>query len=97
MGHVQEDGSMLVPVDSIVEASRSVGAQTLTEAAESMNDEQMVSMLRSGEAFVEKVSEARERKLRDMIRTFQNERDAAKSHKQWAQVEKEVFGVEYDD
>src|SRR5437660_7876439 len=62
MGHLEEDGSLLVPVDCIVEAARSVGAQTLTEAAESIQNEQMVSMLRSGEALVEKVIEARERK-----------------------------------
>src|ERR1039457_180444 len=49
MGHIEEDGSMLVPVDCIVEAARLVGAQTLTEAAESINNERMVSMLRSGE------------------------------------------------
>lgn len=36
MGHLAEDGSMLVPVDCIVEAARSVGTQTLAEAAESM-------------------------------------------------------------
>jgi len=40
MGHLQDDGSMLVPVDCVIEAAQSVGTQTLTEAAEILkNDE----------------------------------------------------------
>lgn len=97
MGHLEEDGSMLVPIDCIVEATRSLTAQTLTEAAESMNNDKIVSMLRSGETLVEKVTEARERKLRGMIRTFQSEPDAGRSHEQWVRIEKEVFGVEFND
>ena len=46
---------------------------------------------------VERVIEAREQKLRESIRAFQNERDAGKSHAQWKQIEKEVFGVDYND
>jgi hypothetical protein len=97
MGHLEEDGSMLIPVDCVVEAARSLGARTLTEAAESINNEQMVSMLRSGETLAEKVIEAREQRLREMIRTFQNEQEPGKSHKLWRRIEKDVFGVEYDD
>ena len=93
MGHVEEDGSMLVPVDCIMEAARSLGPQTLTEAAEILNNEQMVSMLQSVETLVERVIEARERKLREMIRKLQSEPDARKSHDQWKQIEKEVFSV----
>jgi hypothetical protein len=97
MGHLNEDGSMDVPVDCIVEAARSLEAHTLTEAAEIINNEQMISMLESGEALVERVGEARERKLRQMIRNFQNEGDTSTSHRQWKRIEKEVFGVEYHD
>jgi hypothetical protein len=97
MGHLEEDGSMLVPVDCIIEATRSLGSQTLTEAAEIINDDQIVSMLQSGETLVERVIEARERQLRETIREFQNEPDTNKSRKQWKQIEKEVFGVDYND
>ena len=97
MGHRNEDGSMDVPVDCIVEAAQSLEAHTLTEAAEIINNEQMVSLLQSGEALVERVGEARQRKLRQMIRNFQNEGDTSTSHRQWKQIEKEVFGVEYND
>jgi hypothetical protein len=97
MGHLNDDGSMNVPVDCIVEAARSLEAHTLTEAAEIINSEHIVSMLQSGESLVERVGEARERKLRQMIHTFQNEGDASKSRHQWKQIEKEVFGVEYND
>jgi hypothetical protein len=94
---MREDGSMDVPVDSIVEAARSLEAATLTEAAEIINDEQMVSMLQSGEALVERDGVARERQLRQMIRNFQNDGAASSSHDQWKQIEKEVFGVAYND
>ena len=39
MGHANEDGSMNVTVDCILEAARSLEARTLTEAAEIINDE----------------------------------------------------------
>jgi hypothetical protein len=97
MGHVENDGSMSVPVDCIVEAARSIGTQALHEAADSMNGEQVVSFLQSGEELVAKVIEAREQKLRKMVRVFQSEPDAGRSHQQWQQIEKEVFGVDYDD
>ena len=97
MGHLNEDGSMNVPVDCIVEAARSLETRTLTEAAEIINNEHVVSMLQSGESLVERVGEARERKLRQTIRNFQEEGDTSKSHRQWKQIEKEVFNVEYHD
>ena len=97
MGHRNQDGSINVPVDCIVEAARSLEARILTEAAEVINNEQIVSMLQSGESLVERVGEARERKLRQMIQAFQNEGETGKSHRQWKQIEKEVFGVEYND
>ncbi len=96
MGHLNKDGSMNVSVDCIIEAARSLKADALTEAAEIINNEHMVSMLQSGESLVERVGEANERKLRQMIRNFQ-ESDSSKSHRQWKQIEKEVFGVEYND
>ena len=97
MGHLNEDGSMNVPVDSIVEAARSLEGHALTGAAEIINNQHAVSMLQSGGTLVERVGEARERKLRRMIQTFQAEGDTAKSHGQWKQIEKAVFGVEYID
>jgi hypothetical protein len=63
---------------------------------EIIDNKDMVSMLQSGEALVERVGEARERKLRQMIRTFQNEGDTSKSHGQWKEIEKEMFGVKYN-
>lgn len=97
MGNLQQDGSMLVSVDCVIEAARSLEFQTLSEAAEIINNEQMASMLQPAETLVERVGEARERKLRHMIRDFQNEPSASKSHGQWKEIEKELFGVEYDD
>ena len=97
MGHLQEDGSMLVPVDCVLEAAQSLGSQTLTEAAEILKSDEMVNMLQSGETLVERVGEARARKLRELIRKFQSEPDETDAHRQWKQIEKMVFGVDYAD
>ena len=97
MGNLQDDGSMLVSVDCIVEAARSLESHKLTEAAKIIGNRQMVSMLQSGEAFVKRVGDFRERKLRQKIRDYQNEHNAAESARQWQQIETEVFGVEFKD
>ena len=97
MGNLQEDGSMLVPIDCVLEAAKSLGSQTLTEAAEILKSDEMVSLLHSGETFVDRVGEARERKLRETIRKFQSESNETDAHRQWKQIEKMVFGVDYPD
>ena len=97
MGHLQEDGSMLVPVDCVLEAAQSLGTQMLTEAAEILKSDEMLTLLQSGEALVERVGEARERKLRELIRKFQSESDETDAQRQWKQIEKMVFGVDYPD
>lgn len=97
MGHLQVDGSMLVPVDCVLEAVQSLGPQTLTEAAEILKGDEMVNMLQSGETLVERVAKARERKLRDLIRKFQSESNETDAHQHWKQIEKMVFGVDYAD
>jgi hypothetical protein len=97
MGHHREDGSMLVPVDCVLEAVQSLGPKTLTEAVETLKSGELVSMLQSGETLVVRVGEARERKLRELIRKFQSESDETAAHGQWKQIEKMVFGVDYPD
>ena len=97
MGHLRDDGSMLVPADCVIEAARSLGASTLAEAAESLKSEEMVSMLQSAEVLVESVGEARQRKLKEMVEEFQSQPDGDKAHKQWKEIEKTIFGVEYQD
>jgi hypothetical protein len=47
MGHLEEDGSMPIPVGSVVEAVQSIGGQRLSEALEDLKSEQ-ISMLESG-------------------------------------------------
>jgi hypothetical protein len=97
MGHLEEDGSMSIPVDSIVEAVQSLGSQKLNEALENLKSEQMVSMLESAEALVERIADVQRRKLGQMVDEFQREPDGAKAHRQWKEIEKTVFGVEYSD
>lgn len=97
MGHLEEDGSMSIPVDSIVEAVQSLGSQRLNEALENLRSEQMVSMLESAEALVERIAQVQRRKLGQMVEAFQREPDSARAHQQWKEIEKTVFGVEYPD
>jgi hypothetical protein len=97
MGHVEEDGSMRVPVECVLEAASSLENRTLAEAAESINNQEMVSALKSGETLVERVIAARERRLRELIRDFQTEPDSIQSNRRWKRIEKEVFGVDFHD
>jgi hypothetical protein len=57
----------------------------------------MVDMRQSGERLVERVGEARERKLRELIGKFQSEFSEADAQRGWKQIEKMVFGVDYPD
>lgn len=97
MGHLQEDGTMLVPVDCIIEAVRSLEHQNVTAAVEALKSEQVVSMLQSVETLVKRVGEARKRKLEQMVEKFQSESNDAKAHRQWKEIEKTIFGVQFRD
>ena len=95
MGHLQADGSMLVPVDCVLEAARALGMEQFTKAVEYINNEQMVSLFKSAEDFVERVIEARRQKLELMVEDFQSEPDDDQAHQQWKAIEKMIFGIEY--
>ena len=97
MGHLQEDGSMSIPVDCVVKAVQSLGSQTLTEAVVTLKSEHVVSMLQSAETLVERVGEAQKRKLQRAVEGFQAEPNDVAAHRQWKQIEKAIFGVEYAD
>lgn len=97
VGHLDENGAMSISVDSIVEAVRSLGSQELNEAVESLKSEQMVSMLKSGETLVERVGQIEKQKLEQMVREFQSEPDGSRAHRQWKEIEKMIFGVDYPD
>ena len=97
MGHLEDDGSLSIPLDAIVEAVQSLGNQKLNEAVANLKSEDMVAMFESAETLVERVAEAQKRKLEQMIERFQSEPDAAKAHEQWKHIEKMIFGVDYPD
>jgi hypothetical protein len=97
MGHLEEDGSLSIPVDSIVDAVQSLGSRKLHEAVENLRSEEMVAMLESAETLVERVAEAEKRELERMVERFQSEPDDARAHQQWKQIEKMIFGVDYQD
>ena len=80
-----------------MEAARSTGSRSLSEAAESIGNDQMVSLFHSGEVLVGRVIEARKCKLADLVGEFQNEPHAGKADQQGREIEKLVFGVEFND
>jgi hypothetical protein len=95
MGHLQADGSMSIPVDCILESVQSLGSQKLSEAVEALKGGQMASMLESVEALVDRVGDARKRKLARIVAEFQTEPDRANAHAQWKDIEKTIFGVDF--
>src|SRR5260370_39532686 len=79
MRNLQADGSLAVPVDCIIEAVQSLGNRTLREAVEGFRSAQVVPML---ESVVERVAEARKRKLSRLIDEFQSTPDDVNAHQQ---------------
>ena len=75
----------------------SLGGQKLNEAVENLQSEEMVSMLESAQMLVERVAEVEKRKLERMVERFQSESDEAKARRQWKEIEKMVFGVDYPE
>jgi len=97
MGHLDEDGSMSIAVGSIVEGVQSLGGEKLNEAVENLKSEEMVCDARiSGDARGT-VAEVEKRKLERTVERFQSELDDAKAHRQWKEIEKIVFGVDYPE
>jgi hypothetical protein len=96
IGHLQTDGSMLVPMDCVIEAAQSLGAGRLARAAETLKRDDVLDMLQSGEELIDRVGDARERKVRELVTNFQ-EADQAASSRRWKQIEKMVFGMDYPD
>lgn len=97
MGHVQNDGSLLVPVDCLLEAAGALGARTLSEAATALKSDGDDAMLPSVAALISRVSEARRQRLSRMVESFQAEPNSERAHQHWKQIENMIFGVEYDD
>lgn len=96
MGNLQEDGSLKVPVNCILEAVQSLENGALTEVVAGLRSEDVVPMLESVESLVDRVAEARKRKLSKLIDEFQSTPDDAKAQKQWKDIEKMIFGVDFD-
>jgi hypothetical protein len=96
MGNLQEDGSLRIPMDCIVAAVQSLGNRKLSEAVEGLRNEQFMPMLESVESLVERVAEARKRKLSELIDEFQSTPDDDRAHEQWKEIEKTIFGVDFD-
>ncbi len=53
-------------------------------------------MLESLDSLVERVADARKPKLAKLIDQFQATPDEAKAKKQWREIEKMIFGVDFD-
>jgi len=93
MGNLQEDGSLRVPVDCIVDAVHSLGSQAIVEAVQGIRSEHVVPILESIESLVERVADARKQELSRLIDKFQETPDESKAKGQWSEIEKMIFGV----
>src|SRR6266568_2735558 len=72
MGTLNEDGSLSVPIECIVEAAQSLGNQTLSDAVEGLRSEQFMPMLESVGSLVERVNEAKKRRIVDLTRAVRD-------------------------
>jgi len=96
MGNLQEDGSLLVPVDCILEAVQSLENRALADAIKGLRSEDFAPMLESIDSLVERVAEVRKRNLSKLIDEFQSTPHDNKAHEQWRHIEKVIFGVDFD-
>jgi len=97
MGHLQEDGSMSIPIDCVIEAVQSMGSRSLNEAVASLKNPEAEAMFESAEKLVDCVSEARRRRLAQLVDDYQAEPDDTRARAQWKEIEKMTFGVDYRD
>jgi len=93
MGTLNEDGSLSVPVECIVEAVQSLGNQTLIEAVEGLRTEQFLPMLESVESLFERVSEAKKRKIASLTRAVQDAPSESEAKAHWQKLQHLMFGV----
>jgi hypothetical protein len=93
MGNLQQDGSLCVPVDCIIEAVQSLGNKTLAEAVAALRSEQFVPMLESVESLMERVSEARKRKVLALATAVQEAPSDEEAREHWRQLEHTIFGI----
>jgi hypothetical protein len=73
------------------DGSMRVPVDCIIEAVRSLDSRKL------SEAIVERVSQARRRKLERRVEAFQSERNDERAHGQWSEIEKLVFGVEFRD
>lgn len=93
MGTLNEDGSLSVPIECIVEAVQSLGNQTLIEAVEGLRTEQVMPLLESVESLVERVSEARNGKIASLTRAVQDASSETEAKAHWQKLQHMMFGV----
>jgi len=93
MGTLREDGSLSVPIECIVEAVQSLGNQTLIEAVEGLRTEQFLPMLESVESLVERVSEAKKRKIASLTRAVQDAPSETEAKAHWQKLQHLMFGI----
>jgi hypothetical protein len=93
MGTLNEDGSLRVPIECIVKAVQSLGKQTLIEAVEGLQTEQFMPLLESVESLVERVGEARKRKIASLTRAVQNAPSKTEAKAHWQGLQHLMFGI----
>ncbi len=92
-GTLNEDGSLIVPVECIVEAVQSLGNKTLIDALEGLRTQQFLPMLESVESLVERVSEAKKRKIVNLTRAVQDAPSESEAEAHWQKLQHLMFGI----
>ena len=78
-------------------AANVLGHTCLQEAAAKLNDVSVLSELRldSSVALIEQIGSSRERKLRELVRQFQDTPSETSADSHWKEIEKLIFGIDY--
>ncbi len=93
MGTLNEDGSLSIPVECILEAAKTLGSRRLADAVDALRSEKIVPMLESVESLVERVSEAKKRRIVELTRAVQNAPTETEAKEHWQKLEHLMFGI----
>ena len=91
------DGSLDIPVSTIVEGARQVGNQTLAEAVRELKaqPEEFVQMLQSSSAaavLIESIAELSRRQFHDVMTRLERSHDPAEIERLKEEIDAAIFG-----
>lgn len=92
MGHLQPDGSMLIPTECVVAAAQKIGRNRLADAVENLHAGQIADLLHTVESLLDEVVESRQRLVHELATAVRDARTDEDAQPHWNRLDKLLFG-----